>query len=110
MQNSKKKRMITTIAVLSALTIVFCICPAFAADEYMGVIEAIVKSMTGVIGNIFKVVGILLGTYAIGSLIMAFKNEDPDSKTKASTLLVVSIVLIAFPNIISSIGLEKFLR
>lgn len=109
--NSKRKSMITTIVILSALTIVFCVCPAFAAgDAYMGVIRTIVESMTGVIGNIFKVVGILLALYAVGALILAFKNEDPDSKTKASTILVVAIVLIAFPKIVESIGLDQFLQ
>ena len=36
---------------------------------------------------------------------MAFKNEDADSKTRAGTMLVVAIVLIALPTIVQGLKL-----
>ena len=59
---------------------------------------------------IFVAVGIILAIYSVGQLILAFKNEDADSKSRASTLLVVSIILIAFPALIDFLGLTEYLN
>ena len=61
--------------------------------------------MVSIIGLIFRCVGVILAVYSVGQLILAFKNEDADSKSRASTMLVVAIVLIALPSIINGLNL-----
>lgn len=67
-------------------------------------VSTILKKMLDIVCMIFQAVGIVLSIYAIGQLIMAFKNEDADSKSKASTMLVVGVCLIALPTIATSVG------
>lgn len=72
-------------------------------------VSSILKKMLDIVCMIFQAVGIVLSIYAIGQLIMAFKNEDADSKSKASTMLVVGVCLIALPTIATSVGVfENF--
>lgn len=72
-------------------------------------VSGILKKMLDIVCMIFQAVGIVLSIYAIGQLIMAFKNEDADSKSKASTMLVVGVCLIALPTIATSVGVfENF--
>ena len=72
-------------------------------------ISEILGNMISVVGTIFTAVGIILAVYSVGQLILAFKNEDPDSKSRASTLLVVAIILIAFPAIVEGLDLTSYL-
>lgn len=42
-------------------------------------------------------------------MIMAFKDDNPDAKTRASTLLVVAFILIVMPSIIKGLGLVNYI-
>ena len=55
---------------------------------------ALIK-IINVVFKIFQYIGVVLALWGAGSLIMAFKNEDADSKTRAIMSLVVGISLIA---------------
>lgn len=59
-----------------------------------------------VIVMIFRYIGILLLAWSIGMLVLAFKNEDADSKSRAMMLLVVSIVLIGIEGILNIVGVQ----
>lgn len=83
--------------------------PAFAATNYVTRIRTIMNNMVTIVGVIFQAVGAILSIYAVGQLILAFKNEDANSKSSASTLLVVGIVLIAVPGIITTLGLVNLI-
>ena len=72
---------------------------AFAAPSADDAATTVLKSMIEIIEKVFKYVGVILAVYSIGQLVMAFKNEDADSKSRATTMLVVACVLI---------GIEKF--
>lgn len=83
----------------------------YASDtNYKETMSGILTQFIDIIGDIFIALGILLGTYAIGQLVLAFKNEDADSKSRAATLLVVAIVLIAIKPIINTLGLTNYLK
>jgi hypothetical protein len=73
--------------------------------EYVTDIQNTLKQMINVVCTIFQAVGVILSVYAVGQLILAFKNEDADSKSRASTMLVVGIVLIAMPTLIQNLNL-----
>jgi len=75
--------------------------PMLVRADYKDTVNNLLVQLVDIIGFIFRTVGIVLSVYAIGSLIMAFKNDDADSKQRASTLLVVGVVLIAMPSIIN---------
>ena len=62
--------------------------------------DAMVGKLVGIICTIFRYIGILLAVWAVGSLILAFKNEDADSKSRAMMLLIVSIVLIVIKSVV----------
>lgn len=86
-----------------ALTIV---CPVFASETGAdATVRDIIGNFVGIICMIFQAVGVILGVYSVGQLVMAFKNEDADSKTRAGTMLVVAIVLIALPTIVQGLKL-----
>lgn len=89
--------------VITLITIGLILFPSYA--DYVSDITDILQTMIDIIGTIFQAVGVILTIYAVGQLILAFKNEDANAKSNASTLIVVGIVLIALPAIIQSLGL-----
>ncbi len=95
-----------TVFMMTMLTMV----PALASGTPTATVGEILERMISIIGMIFVAVGIILAIYSVGQLILAFKNEDADSKSRASTLLVVSIILIAFPALIDFLGLTEYLN
>lgn len=68
-------------------------------------LQSIVKDVIKIVGLVFRVIGVILSVYSIGQLVLAFKNEDADSKSRASTQLVIGIVLISLPTILDSLNL-----
>ena len=95
-----------TVFMMTMLTMV----PALASGAPTATVGEILERMISIIGMIFVAVGIILAIYSVGQLVLAFKNEDADSKSRASTLLVVSIILIAFPALIDLLGLTEYLN
>lgn len=69
----------------------------FAVDQTA---DAMVGKLVGIICTIFRYIGILLAVWAVGMLVLAFKNEDADSKSRSMMLLIVSIVLIVIKSIV----------
>lgn len=53
--------------------------------------------------TIFRYIGIVLLAWGIGQLVLAFKNEDADSKSRAIMLIIVSIVLVALKSALKAI-------
>ena len=89
-----------TVLAMAAICVFLSTHPAFA--DYKGDIKKVLKSVSDIIGTIFRAVGVVLSLFSIGQLVLAFKNEDADAKTRASTQMVVGIVLIAMPSILDS--------
>ena len=85
----KLKKVALCASVLSVCGIAI---PTAFADE--STTDKIVGSIIDVIVDIFKYIGIILLVWSVGMLVLAFKNEDADSKSRAIMLLVVSLVLI----------------
>lgn len=85
----KLKKVALSASVLSVCGIAV---PVAFADE--AATDKIVGSIIDVIVDIFKYIGIILLVWSVGMLVLAFKNEDADSKSRAIMLLVVSLVLI----------------
>ena len=69
-------------------------------------------TLSGVMGNVekivyalFKSIGFVLTIWGIGQLVLAFKNEDSDSKSRAIMSIVAGIALYAFPTIAGALHL-----
>jgi len=65
----------------------------------------LVNNLVGTILDIFRWIGVLLLVWAVGQVIMAFKNEDADSKSRAMMMAVVSILLITLKSVLQTIGI-----
>ena len=107
----RKEALMTVFLFLGVglLTFLMILNPTFASTDYTGTITEIVQQIVDIVGLIFQVVGVILLIYAIGQLVLAFKNEDANSKSSASTLLVVGVVLIALPAIIDALDLVSMI-
>lgn len=69
----------------------------------------VIGKMIDQICKVFKYVGVVLGVYSVGQLVLAFKNEDADSKSRATTMLVVSGILIGIETLVTETGLKGYL-
>ena len=67
--------------------------------------ETLVTNLLGYVFAIFKYIGWLLLAWGIGQLVLAFKNEDADSKSRAMMLLVVAIILTSIGTIFNGLSI-----
>lgn len=105
MKNSFSKAKNACIALSTSATTALLATPlAFAAPVDA---KSLVKKLVNYIWDIFFYIGVLLLAWSIGMLVLAFKNEDADSKSRAMMLLVVSILLMGISPIFDSLGLLK---
>lgn len=98
------QRLLFAALMLAAVTFMLIVRPAFAVEGEQTV-KDILEEMISIVGLVFSAVGVILAVYSVGQLVLAFKNEDADSKSRASTMLVVAVILIAFPAIVKGLNL-----
>ena len=60
-------------------------------------------TLIGYICQIFLYIGIILLVWAVGQLVLAFKNEDADSKSRAVMVMVCSIILMSVGQIVKTV-------
>lgn len=65
----------------------------------------VVSNLLGYVFGIFFWIGVVLIAWGIGQLVLAFKNEDGDSKSRAIMLIIASIVLMSISAIFNGLGL-----
>ena len=65
---------------------------ALAADDDAG--DAIINAVLDIILKMALYIGIILLAWSVVMLVLALKNEDADSKSRAIMLIAVSIALI----------------
>jgi fumarate reductase subunit D len=106
-QKTKKEKIILGcgFALISILTLMLIFNFPLASGDAQQTIKNVLGSMVNIIGTVFQAVGVILAVYSVGQLVLAFKNEDADSKSRASTMLVVGVVLIAIPSLIKALDL-----
>lgn len=99
------QRLLFAALMLAAVTFMLIVRPAFAEVAGQQTVKDILEEMISIVGLVFSAVGVILAVYSVGQLVLAFKNEDADSKSRASTMLVVAVILIAFPAIVNGLDL-----
>ena len=105
-----KKELITFACLSLVLLLLMTVCPTFAEVKGADTVKKILTDMVGIIGMVFVAAGVVLAAYSVGQLAMALKNEDADSKSRASTQLVVAVVLISLPTIIDGLNLLDYIK
>lgn len=86
-----------------ALAVIMLCSSIFSVALAAGSAESIIGKVLGIVLKIFLYIGVVLLVWSIGMLILAFKNEDADSKTRAIMLLIVSIVLIGLKPLVTGV-------
>lgn len=66
---------------------------------------ALMGKIVGTVLSIFQWIGVLLLVWGVGQLVMAFKNEDADSKSRAIMMIVSSALLIGLKALLTAIGI-----
>lgn len=75
---------------------------AFAIPEEVNA-GVLMDKLIGTVCDVFRMIGALLLVWAIGQLVLAFKNEDADSKSRAMMVLVASILLLSLKSIYNTV-------
>lgn len=65
----------------------------------------VMNKVANLIYDIFKYVGFVLALWGVGQLILAFKNEDADSKSRAIMCIVAGVALFTFKTFAAKLGL-----
>ena len=65
--------------------------------------KKVLGEILNVLCSVFLYVGVLLICWGVGQLVLAFKNEDADSKSKAIMLIVASAFLIGIKPMLQSV-------
>ena len=78
---------------------------AFAAGEDGDTpsADSIVGEFIGILLTIFRYVGIVLLVVGIVQFVMATKDDNPEAKVKATTMAIVSVILITLKFIVSGL-------
>lgn len=79
--------------------------PSTGSDEADQEAKDLVNQFMDIVFFIFRAVGMILLVWSVAQLVMAFKNEDPDSKTRAITMGIISIILIMLKPIFSGFNI-----
>lgn len=91
-----------------ALIIAINIVPVFAEPDLTSAqteVENRMDDILDIIYIIIKSVGAIMAAYSLFQLVSAFKDDNPDAKQKATTGLVIGLVLLALPSIIDALEL-----
>lgn len=66
-------------------------------------VESLFDNLILTVCDIFRMIGTILLVWALGQLVMAFRNEDADSKSRAMMVLVCAILLLSVKTIYTTI-------
>lgn len=97
---NKKFKTILSVACAMAICASLCVCafasaaPAAATSDSGTAITSTMSFFISYVVDLFRCVGVLVGVYAIAQFALAFKDDNPDQKTRSTTMLVIAVMLI----------------
>ena len=77
--------------------------PMFA----MAGVDSMFNTLVSYVCKIFFYIGAILLVWSIGQLVLAFKNEDADSKSRAIMVLVCSLLLMSVRSIYNAVATQS---
>ena len=105
--NARTAKIASTSMLMSIATATTCAFASTTTTKTTGTAEGLVQNLLGYVFAIFKYIGWLLLAWGVGQLVLAFKNEDADSKSRAMMLLVVAIILTSIGTIFNGLGVTN---
>lgn len=96
-----KIKIANALLCAAIMTTVVQVAPVFCIGTVN--VDTVMGSVLGIIFQIAQYVGIVLCVYAVFSLVLSFKNDDSESKSRSTTLLVVAIVLMGLKGIMGTV-------
>ena len=105
-RNFKFKSIAAIMSVLSisAFTSIFAFSYGGAASTNGDVdIANIIGAFLGYVQDVFIVIGILLIAWGIGQLALAFKDDNPESKSRAMMMIATAAILVGIGSLMGSI-------
>lgn len=103
----KNKKKILAIASIIAIVAVIGASFAFAFASSTGddgkAIKEIVSKFASYVVDMFRVVGILISIYAVAQFALAFKDDNPEAKSRSTILLVIGLLLLLVKSLASLI-------
>lgn len=73
---------------------------------YADTTTGVMNKIKDLVYKIFKYIGFILVIWGVGQLILAFKNEDSDSKSRAIMSIVSGVALFGFETLANSLDLK----
>lgn len=73
---------------------------------YADTTTGVMNKIKDLVYKIFKYIGFILVIWGAGQLILAFKNEDSDSKSRATMSIVAGAALFGFETLANSLDLK----
>lgn len=95
-----KMKIYSTIAFASAGLVAPALATQVAdvtADQMMGLVIDIILKVASYVGSVMIV-------FAAFQLIMAFKDENPDAKTRATMLIISGVFLFGLRSVLTLVG------
>lgn len=88
----------TQSMTMAIMTMNIMLLPVFAAT-----LDDMFNNIVGLVCKVFFYIGAVLLVWAIGQLVLAFKNEDADSKSRAVMVLVCAVMLLSISTIYTAV-------
>lgn len=98
-----RKKLFNKLAYASAagLGTAAAVMPVALAVETKNVLE----NLLGYVFKIFRYIGVILIAWGIGQLVLAFKNDDADSKSRAIMTIVAAAMLFGLSTLFDALGI-----
>lgn len=107
-----KKDVLRTLMISALCVVLMIVCTHItyaAPGAYVNTIKTVLTNFINLLETIFQAVGVVLAIWGFIQLVLAIRNDDPDSKTRATTQAIVGIVLLAIPSLVDSLGLINYI-
>ena len=93
-KNKQKQRNVIMVGFFIILmALILTMIPAYAEPAVPDALNEMLTNIIFYVGLIFQTIGILLGIYAIGQMIMAYKDAKPGCKDKSGDIACSSVYL-----------------
>lgn len=92
-------------ALLAFAALISTIVPGFALPGEGTSPEALITSIIGIVLTLARYIGIVLVVTGVFQLVMAYKDDNADSKTRGVQLAIVGVILIGLKTLLTTAGL-----
>lgn len=73
---------------------------------YADDLNTVMSNIKNIVETLFKSIGFVLVLWGAGQFVLAFKNEDSDSKSRAIMSIVAGVALYGFASLTKQLGIN----